>query len=357
MWRVIVAVVALSALAVPAFAQPRDPRWEIEVYGGASLPNPPSDPVVTLPPTGTPLTTSSPIFPSRAISSWFFGDGADLLNDVNAAFALAPRVAPLDDALGELDIGGDRSGLFGVRVRRALSSRVFAEFSVESASGSMELPAALADAGEAARGSFETAFRALVTTGPFSNVAVSATRAVQRGSLRELSATAALNVRFNAGGGLEPYLTFGGGVHGAAGTAPVMSLEGTYRFDVANTFNVNETDRAAVRLERSITPVAVLGGGVWRGLSDRWGLRVDGRLTVGPGGYRLLIDADPTVRTSGPASFIESFTHPSIQFSNDPATGRRSSLSGPTVTGFRALEQDGLGTRFTITAGVTVRFN
>ena len=41
---------------------------------------------VTLPPAGAPIVTSSPIFPSRQVPSWFFGDGATLLNDVNADF-------------------------------------------------------------------------------------------------------------------------------------------------------------------------------------------------------------------------------------------------------------------------------
>ena len=38
-----------------------------------------------------------------------------------------------------------------------------------------------------------------------------------------------------------------------------------------------------------------------------------------------------------PAGFIESFTYPSIQFSNNPSTGRVSSLGAPGLSGFSAL--------------------
>ena len=58
----------------------------------------------TLPPAGPPIVTSSPIFPSRAVPSWFFGDGASLLNAVNAEFDLAAQVTPLDPAFAPLDV-------------------------------------------------------------------------------------------------------------------------------------------------------------------------------------------------------------------------------------------------------------
>ena len=45
------------------------------------------------------IATSSPLFPSRQVSSWLFGDGAALLNDVAAEFGLTERISPLDAVL------------------------------------------------------------------------------------------------------------------------------------------------------------------------------------------------------------------------------------------------------------------
>jgi hypothetical protein len=56
-----------------------------------------------------------------------------------------------------------------------------------------------------------------------------------------------------------------------------------------------------------------------------------------------------------PAGFIETFTHPNLQFSNDPALGRESSLSG-SLDGFEAFTGSGLSTRLLITIGLTRRF-
>ena len=47
---------------------------------------------LTLPAAGAPIVTSSPIFPSRQVPSWIFGDGTTLLNGVNADFGIAARI-------------------------------------------------------------------------------------------------------------------------------------------------------------------------------------------------------------------------------------------------------------------------
>ena len=91
-------------------------------------------------------------------------------------------------------------------------------------------------------------------------------------------------------------------------------------------------------------------------MTDRWGVRIDGRVLIGPHTARILIDADPEVASGAPADFVESFTTPSIQFSNNSSTGRESSLGGPPLEGFEAFVVDGLRARILITAGVFVRF-
>src|SRR4029078_7715840 len=99
----------------------------------------------SLPPAGPSIVTSSPIFPSRAVPSWLFGDGASLLNAVNAEFGLAGRIVPLDAAL--VRPGVPHAGSFGVRVRRNTSPHWAMEFGVDTTSNLAEADAARGDAG------------------------------------------------------------------------------------------------------------------------------------------------------------------------------------------------------------------
>ena len=71
------------------------------------------------------------------------------------------------------------------------------------------------------------------------------------------------------------------------------------------------------------------GGGVRRAVTDRWGLRIDARLLIGPATNVVAVEAAPSVTTGTPAGFIESFTYPNVQFSNNASTGRRSTLGPP----------------------------
>ena len=59
----------------------------------------------------------------------------------------------------------------------------------------------------------------------------------------------------------------------------------------------------------------------------------------------------PSFARTGPAGFVESFTNPAIQFSNDPSTGRRSTLSAPALQGFEVFS-GGIQTRTLVTVGV-----
>src|SRR5262249_45995123 len=108
--------------------------------------------------------------------------------------------------------------------------------------------------------------------------------------------------------------------------------------------------------EQKATWVAVMGGGVRRSISDRWGVRIDGRLFIDGYGARVTLDADPLVARGTPTGFIESFTHPAIQFSNDPSTGRQSSLSGPRLQGFATFTGAEVQVRALVTVGVFSRF-
>jgi hypothetical protein len=334
-----------------------DRRWEIEGHGGFSGATSASGGTAALPPAGAAIPSLSPIFPSRATASWFFGDGAAMLNDVNAEFGVPARILPLDTVLTSPGLDFSNAVVLGLRLRRVLTPRFSAEVSFDMFPGSGDVSPEFIDAVAETRSSFEAAFRDLFTTGPFAAVDVSTQSDRAGGSLGEVSLTGALNWHFGSGSWV-PYLTFGGGLISGVGNLSTIDLEGRYAFVPADAPELPfaETDRLTIRVDRSTTFAALAGAGMRRDMSGRWGWRIDGRVLIGPENSRLLIDARPEVALRAPGDFIESLTNPNIQFSNDPATGRQSTLSGPPLDGFVAFEGTGVQTRVLVTVGVFVRF-
>lgn len=348
----------LSALAacllVPVSSAAQEPHWEIEGYGGMVAARTASAGSRTLPAPGPPLVTSNPTFPSHQIPSWFFGDGASVLNGANAELGATGRLTPLDAVFAPL--GSARVGVAGVRVSRRLSARMSAEISVDALTGSDDRVSDLAAAVDASRDSFKTAFTGLLRTGPFAGVVVDATgTSATEVRRRDTALTLALSARFAPWGSLVPYGTFGGGVIAGRGSLPSASLEGRYRFSVLGEVPIDESDRVSLRYARRAALVAVLGGGLRRDLSARWGLRLDARVLMGPDTTRVLLDATPSATRSGPSGFVESFTNPAVQFSNDPSTGRRSTLSAPALQAFEVFS-GGFQSRTLLTVAIARRF-
>ncbi|MEO6222655.1 MAG: hypothetical protein ABIP90_05350 [Vicinamibacterales bacterium] len=318
----------------------------------------PTGGTAALPPAGPPLTTSGPLNQSRRVSTWFVGDGALLLNGVNAEFGVANRIAPLDPALAALGLTGANAPAIGVRVRRVVNSNLTAEFSAEMMPGSRKLSAQLVEAAEAARASFVTAFTGLLNTGPFINSAVTATTALSNRSSRDLATTVAAQWTFHAGS-MEPYVSIGGGLVHKVGDLPSVTLTGNYRFSVQGvqtTVPINETDILRLRYDQGSALVGLVGAGVRRNISDRYGFSLDARLLLGQQTLTMRLDSTPTVAAGAPEGFIESFSTPAIQFSNSRNTGRESTLSGEPLNSFKAFSTQGLQTRYIVSAGVFFRF-
>ena len=330
--------------------------WELEGYGGLSFGRIPTGGESDFPGPGAPLTTSSPLFPSRRISSWFFGDGAVLLNAVNAEFGLSDVITPLDGVLTTLGLDSATGGAFGLRIRRAVTPRYSAEFSVDVMNGSTTLTDSLLAGVESSRESFGSAISALLSTGPFADEVVGAEVTALDGSSREVAITASATYLFSPGAAFVPYATLGGGMLFSSGDPVSIALEGRYRTTIVGVVPIDELDRVTLRFDREQVWIGVVGGGVSRRMSDTWGLRVDARVLLGENRARLLLDASPEVAVGAPAGFIESFSNPSVQFSNDPSTGRLSSLSGPPIRDFPIFTGSGLETRFLVTVGVYLRF-
>jgi hypothetical protein len=351
MTRITLCVLLVAATASPAAAQER--KWEIEVFGGAVVGTAGADGTRTLPPAGLPIVTSTPIFPSREVSSWVFGDGAVLLNDVTEQFGAAGRVTPLDPLLVATPAG--RGGVFGARLRRRVTDRFSAEFSFDVLSSSSAHPDGFAAGVEATRQSFTSAFTSLLATGPFTGVAIDATASTAEGSRRDMTATGAVNIDLPRLWSLAPYATAGGGIAFGTGSMASAELTGQYRFAIAAEAPISETDTTSIRFERPAGFVVVLGGGVRQDLSEKWGLTIDARVHIGPDRTRVVVAAAPASVQGTPAGSVESFTNPAIQFSNDPSIGRRSTLSGPALDGFEVFE-GGTRARTLITVALARRF-
>jgi hypothetical protein len=91
-----------------------------------------------VPPAGEAFNTVSTL-PTRRVVSWFFGDGAAVFNQANAALALPGRIAPIDSALMSRGTRRDSAADFGVRVSRHLTDRLAGEFSLDLHDGSLGL--------------------------------------------------------------------------------------------------------------------------------------------------------------------------------------------------------------------------
>jgi len=329
------------------------PTWEITAYGGYGG-RMHAGGSVTLPAAGAPLVTSNPTFPSRAVPSWFFGDGATLLNNASGDLGLANPIRPLDPMLTAAALT-DRGAVGGVRLGRRLSGRLWLEVGVDVLAGGPALSSGFTRTIEASRASFVSAFTGLLAAGPFSSTTVGATSATTNGAGRQVVTSG--TVRWSSGPRLHvvPYVTVGGGVLARTGTLPTATLVGSYQTVAAGAFPIHETDTVTVRFAQNAAAVGILGGGLRRAFSDRWGLDIDGRLLIGPQKVDVLLDATPLVAHGAPAGFIESFSYPSIQFSDDPATGRQSSLSAPALQGLTVFS-GGLGVHGLFTVGIYARF-
>ena len=351
----------MAIAACNAAAQQNPPaRWSIEINGGAAVSTAPGTGTVTFPLPGAPLVTSNPIFPTWQVPSWFFGDGAAMLNNAVADYGLTARLTPLDASISGRAFSPGLSGVIGGRLRRAISGRLALEGSIDLIVGSSNAGHLAGNAGTTTD-SFKALFNALFASGPFVNTAVDASVAVTGRSNRELTATGAINWSIGHRSRFTPYMTGGGGIITSAGGTSSVTLDGHYRTTIragvpAIDVPIEEFDHVTVRSKERLNWIAVGGAGLARSLGQRLTLRLDVRVLIGPNSRDVVISATPSSTRGTPANFIEILSYPAIQFSNDPATGRQSTLSGPGVRNVTIFEGTGIQTRTLVTIGISRRF-
>lgn len=333
----------------------------IDVYGGVTGARVPANGTVSLPPAGPAILTSNPTFPSRQTSSWFLGDGAAMLNDAVTDLGILNRVTPLDSASAKLPFERRTGAAFGIRIRRPFRSRFELEASFDVLASRAGPTDQLSAAAEAARASFQDTFTALFASGPFVNTAVDAAATVSDGSSRRIALTGALVMPFGGQHRLSPYFTVGGGVISTIGSAPSVTIRGHYRTTIhagvpAIDVPIEQVDQITITLHERSTPVGLAGAGVTRSIGGTLSLRIDARVLIGANRTSTVLDASPSNVTGSPAGFIELFTFPSLEFSNNPSTGRQSTLGGSGLHDVTIFKGTGIAAQTIVSVGVVKRF-
>lgn len=345
----------LAWMLLSTAAAAQEARWEVEVHGGGILSSGVSGDSRQLP--AASAFTASSGRTSRRVSSWYFGEGADLLTRVSAQLAGGPGLSPLDAVLTGALADPAAGAQLGFRVSRSLSPRLALEFTFDYSAAPAEIDVETAALLETSRASFVSSWTGILQTGPFVDADVAATSDVDRRGGRRTFATATLNVDLRTEGRLIPYLLAGGGVVSSVGEGPTARLEGRYAFDVASGWQGRELDRLSIRHDTTAHGfTGVVGGGVKWMATRRWGVRLDARLYLSDLTTRTILDANPEVATLTPVGQVSSVTFPSLQLSNNPITGFPSSLSGPGIEGVQTFEAGGVRPQLAITGGLLWRF-
>lgn len=349
-----------TAAAQPGSAGPAISGWDVEIYGGWLPAGSASADAPTLP-------TSEPFValngqPSRRVPSWFFGDGADLLNDVfRQSEPLLGRnlgrITPIDDALAAGAIRRSSGPASGGRLVRRLNATLALEIDVGLAGTAWEYTEEAEANLAMAETSFEDVWNAFLADVPRN---VTSVGAIRSGSGHQVLATGALAINLGSIGAYQPYVVVGGGWAWEFINLPAASLRGRYQF-TAGAAPFDEEDTVDVHYEADTSSIlGIVGAGVRRRLSSRLGVRLDGRLYLRPSGVTGLLDANSSAVLQ-PEGELTQFgvttpTSPSLVI-NNRATGNLppSSLG---LRGFNDFETftGGLRTQFRISGSLVIAF-
>ena len=328
--------------------------WEIEFHGGGAFATNPDGGSKALPAAGASFTNAAGT--SRAISSYMFGDGAALFNTRIAAGGAVgtTQIVPLDNVLTSRAADRTGSGSIGFRISRDFTPRWGLEFSTDYSFAPNEITSRTLAGVEATRASWVAAHSDNFTNGcgcPNTVSAISDTRHRSEGS--QVFLTGAVNFNLITQKKFIPYVTIGGGAVINAGANPHAGIFGQYTLLGAYA----GTDQVGVRpVMEDVQGTFLFGIGAKYYVSHRWGLRFDFRDHLTPNdAYSTRLDASPflpNIPGSGP---VGPGGNPTVIFSNDPTLGQ-DTLSGPTLTKFRAFRGDGVQNLFNGSVGIFFRF-
>ena len=278
------------AVATPVLAQSRPAyNWEVEVHAGSAL--------------GTTPSSGAGGIPESAIpASFAFGAGTAMFNQfVPVRSAL---IVPFDSVLTTAILRQRAGPSLGMRLTRALNSRVSLEGSFTFGYRRGELTRVVPGALETTRSSYAAALQAVFANSPstYGDPRVDITTVVADSRGYEVTGVGAFNVRLSDGG-LQPFVTLGVGITAGLGDFPSFGLTGDSQF-LFNGSPVRHRDRVTVHQHVGVGPLAIVGAGLRKDLTPRIGLRVDGRLYVGPSEFSTRVQASSSTASSQPLAII-----------------------------------------------------
>lgn len=340
-------------------------RWDVEVHGGGMISSNPTAGTTDLPAGSTVTLPLPPGVPSpsfQVVPSWYFGDGAALIDRIVAP-RFAAGIIPLDPVLQSRFVERRPGSTVGLRIARSLSERFGVEFSFDEAFGSLSIPSDRSSRIKASEASFLTTWNPVLSgvAGGAQLVTADATISDRRG--RQMLTTGAVLISVARHASVEPYLTLGAGIISTTGAAPSAVISGHYHFNVAAApisspmLTVDQTDTVTARAVSPRTMTWLVGGGVKYALTRHWGVRADIRDHVHRDPLRTIIDVAPVTVSSGSTGALTIVIAPStpgLQFSTSPSGP--STLGGIPIVGFKTFTGTGIVNQVNVAAGLYWRF-
>jgi hypothetical protein len=338
----------------PPPRQPAGPQWEISFHGGFVTASTPPKGESQAPPAGPTFVMADGATLSRFVPSWYYGDGAVLLNQVLGLRGSPARLSALNRPPG-WPVTGHSRGEVGARIARHLKGGIWFEGAVDIGLDPVGFDEDARASIEASRASFETAFTALAASAASVITASTVTSSADLDpGGRRLLVSAVVQYR-GSERVVRPVLLGGVGVATSIGSPATLTLTGTYRFTTPSQAVIEETDTMRLRYETSSSLVWVFGGGVMHDLSRSSAYRVELRVRAGSTKLSADLEATPSrVITSPGGAAVLNATNPGLQFSSVGAISP--SLSPVRTTFGGAFQGEGAAFQLVLSAAYVRRF-
>jgi len=334
-------------------------KWEIEIHGSGFLKDDAKGGIKSTPPAGTPFATTIPGVNSTAVSSFLFGDGNALINEVLVGQGLNP-IPPLDSSIlnnrfaieRQSNIGG------GFRVSRYVGKRIWLdwtnEYDFDYDHGSFEINEKEEADSFLSMKVWVTSLESLFATcgGPCP-YAVAAKKLSTREKGHQISSALTANYDLHALGKFVPYVGVGSGL--------VVSFAGTPRQEYFGHYSllngtIQGSDHVTVDFQvPPVVPALIIAAGAKYRINDRWGLRMEMRNNFEPHSFKTLVRTMPEFSEGGVGNAIVlTGGGAAVQFSDNQSLAP-STLSKP-LSQFRTFKSNGLRYEGRISGGVYYRF-
>jgi hypothetical protein len=340
-------------------AQSPQMKWEIEVHGSGFLKDDANGGTNSLPTPGPSFATVVANTDSRHVSSFLFGDGNKLINQVLIGQGLAP-IPSLEGSILQNRLALERQSNVGLgfRVSRYFGQKYWLdwtnEYDIDYDHGSFEI-----NEKEDADSDIPLKFWVTSLESLFANCGAACPFAVAavKHSTREKGHAASTALTFNRDfpplRGFVPYIGVGGGLSFSFKGTPSQEYFGHY---VLANGAIQGSDHVRVNFQvPGVAPALVIAAGAKYQLSRHWGLRMEMRNNFESHSFKTVVQAMPEFTDGGVGNAIVlSGGGAAVQFSDNQSFARSSlSLQQPQ---FRTFKSTGVRYEGRISGGAYYRF-